>query len=64
LVETAWREPGGIDILVNNAGKQIAREDIGDISDEQFDHTLTTNVYAMFWLTKAVVRPGVPRRTN
>lgn len=59
LVETALRELGGIDIVVNNAGKQIAREDIGDISDEQFDHTIKTNVYAMFWLTKAAV-PHLP----
>jgi NAD(P)-dependent dehydrogenase (short-subunit alcohol dehydrogenase family) len=59
LVETAVRELGGLDILVNNAGKQVAQEDIGEISDEQFDHTLKTNVYAMFWLTKAAV-PHLP----
>ncbi len=59
LVETALRELGGLDILVNNAGKQVAQEDIGEISDEQFDHTLKTNVYAMFWLTKAAV-PHLP----
>jgi NAD(P)-dependent dehydrogenase (short-subunit alcohol dehydrogenase family) len=44
---------------VNNAGKQVAQEDIADITDEQFDHTLKTNVYAMFWLTKAAV-PHLP----
>ncbi|MBP1137270.1 NAD(P)-dependent dehydrogenase (short-subunit alcohol dehydrogenase family) [Arthrobacter sp. PvP023] len=59
LVDTAVRELGGLDILVNNAGKQVAQEDIGEISDEQFDHTLKTNVYAMFWLTKAAV-PHLP----
>jgi NAD(P)-dependent dehydrogenase (short-subunit alcohol dehydrogenase family) len=59
LVDTALRELGGLDILVNNAGKQVAQEDIGQISDEQFDHTLKTNVYAMFWLTKAAV-PHLP----
>lgn len=59
LVETALRELGGVDLLVNNAGKQVAQEDIGEISDEQFDHTLKTNVYAMFWLTKAAV-PHMP----
>jgi NAD(P)-dependent dehydrogenase (short-subunit alcohol dehydrogenase family) len=56
-----WTPPcelGGLDILVNNAGKQ-AQEDIEQISDEQFDHTLKTNVYAMFWLTKAAV-PHLP----
>jgi len=59
LVDTALRELGGLDLLVNNAGKQVAQEDIGQISDEQFDHTLKTNVYAMFWLTKAAV-PHLP----
>jgi NAD(P)-dependent dehydrogenase (short-subunit alcohol dehydrogenase family) len=59
LVDTALRELGGLDILVNNAGKQVAQEDIGGITDEQFDHTLKTNVYAMFWLTKAAV-PHLP----
>lgn len=59
LVDTAVRELGGLDILVNNAGKQVAQEDIGEITDEQFDHTLKTNVYAMFWLTKAAV-PHLP----
>ncbi|WP_309106111.1 glucose 1-dehydrogenase [Arthrobacter sp.] len=59
LVDTALRELGGVDLLVNNAGKQVAQEDISEISDEQFDHTLKTNVYAMFWLTKAAV-PHMP----
>lgn len=50
---------GGIDILVNNAGKQIYNEDLTTLSDEQFDDTFKTNVYAMFWLTKAAV-PHMP----
>ncbi len=50
---------GGVDILVNNAGKQVAQKDIAEITDEQFDHTLKTNVYAMFWLTKAAI-PHLP----
>lgn len=46
---------GGLDILVNNAGKQVRQPGIEDISDEQFDETMKTNVYAMFWLTKAAL---------
>ncbi|MBT2596302.1 SDR family oxidoreductase [Arthrobacter sp. ISL-72] len=34
LVDIAVRELGGLDILVNNAGKQVAQEDIGDITDK------------------------------
>lgn len=55
LVEAAVDELGGLDILVNNAGKQIAQKSLEDISDEQFDETLKTNVYAMFWITKAAL---------
>ncbi len=59
LVDKALSELGGIDILVNNAGKQVAQKDFADITDEQFDHTYKTNVYAMFWLTKAAL-PHLP----
>lgn len=45
-------ELGGLDIVVNNAGKQIFCSDLTELPDEQFDLTMKTNVYAMFWLTK------------
>ncbi len=59
LVETTVRELGGLDIVVNNAGKQHATESIGELTTEQFDATFKTNVYAMFWITKAAV-PHLP----
>ena len=55
LVADAARELGGLDILVNNAAKQHAVDSITDISNEQFDATFKTNVYAMFWITKAAM---------
>ncbi|PVM88565.1 SDR family oxidoreductase [Caulobacter endophyticus] len=55
LVERAARELGGLDILVNNAARQQTRATIADISSEDFDATMKTNVYAPFWLTKAAV---------
>jgi NAD(P)-dependent dehydrogenase (short-subunit alcohol dehydrogenase family) len=55
LVESAVDGLGGLDILVNNAGKQQFSEKLTDISDENFDATYKTNVYAMFWITKAAL---------
>lgn len=59
VVKRALDELGGIDILVNNAGKQIATVSLIDIPDEQFDHTMKTNIYGMFWLTRAAL-PHLP----
>ncbi|MFC4454559.1 SDR family oxidoreductase [Deinococcus sonorensis] len=56
LVTQAVEQLGGLDILVNNAGKQTAQASIQDISTEQFDATFKTNVYALFWITKAALR--------
>jgi NAD(P)-dependent dehydrogenase (short-subunit alcohol dehydrogenase family) len=42
--------------VVNNAGKQRTQPDITDISSEQFDETMKTNLYAMFWITKAACK--------
>ncbi len=55
LVEQAVKALGGLDILVNNAAKQQAVEAIADLTTEQFDETFRTNVYAMFWVTKAAI---------
>ena len=52
LVDRARGEFGAIDILVNCAGFQMSREGIAEISTEEFDRTMKTNVYAMFWLCK------------
>ncbi|GAA4010827.1 hypothetical protein GCM10022631_24450 [Deinococcus rubellus] len=49
------KQLGGLDILVNNAGKQTAQESIAEISSEQFDATFKTNVYALFWISKAAL---------
>jgi NAD(P)-dependent dehydrogenase (short-subunit alcohol dehydrogenase family) len=59
LVSRTVQELGGLDILVNNAGKQTNQESIADITAEQFDRTLKTNLYALFWITKAAV-PHMP----
>jgi NAD(P)-dependent dehydrogenase (short-subunit alcohol dehydrogenase family) len=61
LVADAVRELGGLDILVNNAGRQQTHASILDISSEDFDATMKTNIYAPFWIIKAALphmQPG------
>ncbi|MEU6944767.1 SDR family oxidoreductase [Streptomyces sp. NPDC046316] len=56
LVDKAVGELGGIDLLVNNAAYQMAQPDgIEAITTEQFDRVMKTNLYGMFWLTKAAL---------
>jgi NAD(P)-dependent dehydrogenase (short-subunit alcohol dehydrogenase family) len=56
LVEDAAKSLGGLDILVNNAGRQQQAQSLSDITTEAFDATMKTNIYAMFWLTKAALK--------
>jgi NAD(P)-dependent dehydrogenase (short-subunit alcohol dehydrogenase family) len=78
LVEQAVQGLGGLDILVNNAARQQTRASILDVSSEDFDATMKTNIYAPFWIIKAALpylkpgaclsarhpsRPTIPRRT-
>jgi NAD(P)-dependent dehydrogenase (short-subunit alcohol dehydrogenase family) len=61
LVEQAVQGLGGLDILVSNAGRQQAHDSILDITTEQFDWTMKTNIYAPFWIIKAALphmKPG------
>ncbi len=61
LVAQAVETLDGLDILVSNAGRQQAHDSILDISTEQFDWTMKTNIYAPFWIIKAALphlRPG------
>ncbi|MBA1189603.1 SDR family oxidoreductase [Pseudomonas entomophila] len=55
LARKAHEALGGLDVLVNVAGKQEARKDISEITSEQFDHTMKTNVYSLFWLCQEAV---------
>ena len=64
IVERAVSELGGLDILVNNAAYQMAQPGgITDITTEQFDRVMKTNLYAMFWLSKAAVPHMEPGAT-
>jgi NAD(P)-dependent dehydrogenase (short-subunit alcohol dehydrogenase family) len=61
IIDRAVSDLGGLDILVNNAAYQMAQPGgIGDITDEQFDRVLKTNLYAMFWLCREAVPHMAP----
>ena len=55
LVAEAVEKLGGLDIVVSNAGRQQARQSILDVSSEDFDATMKTNIYAPFWIIKAAL---------
>jgi NAD(P)-dependent dehydrogenase (short-subunit alcohol dehydrogenase family) len=61
LVKEAIEKLGGLDIVVCNAGRQQARSSILEITSEDFDATIKTNIYAPFWIIKAALphlQPG------
>jgi NAD(P)-dependent dehydrogenase (short-subunit alcohol dehydrogenase family) len=55
LVAEAIQKLGGLDIVVSNAGRQQSKVSILDISDEDFDATMKTNIYAPFYIIKAAL---------
>ena len=54
-IEKITKVMGRIDILVNNAGVHYPVDDITKITTEQLTETFSVNIYAMFWITKAVL---------
>lgn len=61
LVEDAVAALGGLDIVVSNAARQQTKASVLDISNDEFDATIKTNIYAPFWIIKAALphlKPG------
>jgi NAD(P)-dependent dehydrogenase (short-subunit alcohol dehydrogenase family) len=54
-VEQAVKKFGRLDILVNNAAVQFPKKNILEISAEQIERTFRTNIFSMFYLTKAAL---------
>jgi NAD(P)-dependent dehydrogenase (short-subunit alcohol dehydrogenase family) len=47
---------GKLDILVNNAATQTEQKSLTDISTEQLYETFETNIFSMFWITRAALQ--------
>ena len=56
LVKQTVKSFGQLDILVNNAAEQHPQESIEDITAEQLERTFRTNIFSMFYLTKAALK--------
>src|SRR5688572_9187908 len=60
-IDRAVSDLGGLDVLVNNAAEQHPQDSIEQISAEQLERTFRTNIFAMFFMAKAVLphlKPG------
>jgi NAD(P)-dependent dehydrogenase (short-subunit alcohol dehydrogenase family) len=60
IVQRAVDELGRVDILVNNAAYQMSHESIQELTAEEIEHTFRTNIFAMFYLSKAALQHMQP----
>ena len=54
-VQRTVQELGHLDILINNAAEQHPQESIENITAEQLERTFRTNIFGMFFMTKAAL---------
>ncbi|WP_116453504.1 glucose 1-dehydrogenase [Blastococcus litoris] len=59
IIPKAVEEFGKVDILVNNAAFQMSHDTLDEVSDDEWDHTVATNLTAMFVLTRDAI-PHMP----
>src|SRR3954454_18067293 len=59
IIPKAVEAFGKVDVLVNNAAFQMTHETLDEVADDEWDHTVATNLTAMFVLCKDVI-PHMP----
>jgi NAD(P)-dependent dehydrogenase (short-subunit alcohol dehydrogenase family) len=59
IIPKAVEAFGKVDVLVNNAAFQMSHDTLEEVTDEEWDHTVATNLTAMFVLTKDAI-PHMP----
>ena len=60
LVDKVVEHFGKLDILVSNAAHQARKKTLDEVTDEEFDRTFKTNIYAYFRLARAALRHMQP----
>ena len=60
LIDTLVQTYGHIDILVNNAGINMKKE-FADVTDQEFENILHTNLRSVFAMSREVVKTMLPR---
>lgn len=60
LVDRTVRRFGSLDILVPNAAHQTRKKTVQEVTDQEFDLTFKTNIYAYFWLARAAMKHMKP----
>ena len=63
LVQQAVKAFGKLDILVNNAAYQMSHESIQELTAQEIERTFRTNIFAMFYLSKAALEQMQPGGT-
>jgi NAD(P)-dependent dehydrogenase (short-subunit alcohol dehydrogenase family) len=61
IIPKAVEEFGRVDVLVNNAAFQMSHDTLDEVSDDEWDYTVATNLTAMFILCRDAIphmRPG------
>lgn len=56
IIRKTVNQFGKLDILVNNASEQHVQEDLTEIPAEQLERTFRSNIFSMFYLTKAALK--------